>query len=157
MENQLLPFATTIANYWQPIKTWTAIAIQLSTNGLTLAATTTILLAAIIILYTIKAWKQRKANSNAYRKLSEQSKQLIDTIKETEKKTKPTLHAIATRYRSKTGQPIDEKELFQRLSEIEKTSIIKREIANVQDEPTVTWKTNMASNHAFQTTKKQKQ
>jgi len=157
MENQLLPFATTIANYWQPIKTWTAIAIQLSTNGLTLAATTTILLAAIIILYTIKAWKQKKANSHAYRKLSEQSKQLIDTIKETEKKTKPTLHAIATRYRSKTGQPIDEKELLQRLSETEKTSIIKREIANVQDEPTVTWKTNMASNHAFQTTKKQKQ
>jgi len=157
MKDELLPFAVAIANYWQPIKTWTAIAIQLSTNGLTLAATTTILLAAIIILYTIKTWKQRKANSNAYRKLSEQSKQLIDTIKETEKKTKPTLHAIATRYRSKTGQPIEEKELLQRLSETEKISIIKREITSFQDEPTITWKTKISRNHAFQTTKKQKQ
>jgi exosortase/archaeosortase family protein len=145
MENELLPFANAIVNYWQPIKTWTAIAIALSKNGITLAGTTIVLLAAIIIFYTFETMKQRRTNVNVYQKLSSHNKQIIDAIAETQKTTKPTPQAIANTYKSKTGLQIEEKELLQKLSETEKTGIAESQIANVQDEPTRIWKTNVTA------------
>jgi exosortase len=144
-ENELLPFATAIVNYWQPIKMWTAIAIALSRNGITLAEITTALLATIIVFYIFETLKQRRANAGAYRKLSLQNKHIIDAIAETEKTTKPTLQAIADTFKIKTGIQIDEKDLLQKLSETEKTGIIESAIANIQDEPTRTWKTKMTT------------
>jgi len=145
IENELLPFAIAIANYWQPIKMWTAIAITLSRNGITLAETTIALLAAIMIYYAFETTKQRRANARVYQKLSLQNRQIIDTIAQTEKTTKPTLQAIADTFRSKTGLQTDEKDLLQKLSETEKTGIIESAIANIQDEPTRTWKTKMTT------------
>ncbi len=145
MENELLPFATAIVNYWQPIKMWTTIATTLSGNGLTLAAITIALLAAIIVFYTFETIKQRRANATAYQKLSSQNKQIIDAIAETEKTTNPILQVIADTYKSKTGLQIDEKDLFQKLSQTEKTGIIENATANIQDEPTHIWKTKMTT------------
>jgi exosortase len=145
LENELLPFATAIVNYWQPIKMWTAIAITLSRNGITLAEITIALLATIIIFHTFETMRQRRANARAYQKLSSQNKQIIDAIAETEKTTKPTLTAIAGTYKSKTGLQIGEKDLLQKLSETEKTGIIESAIANIQDEPTRTWKTKITT------------
>jgi hypothetical protein len=142
-ENELLPFATAIVNYWQPIKMWTAIAITLSRNGINLAEITIALLAAIVVFYTFETIKQRRVNARVYQKLSSQNKQIIVAIAGTEKTTKPTLQAIADTYKSKTGFKIDEKDLLQKLSETEKTGIIESAIANIQDEPTRTWKTKM--------------
>jgi exosortase len=144
MENELMPFATAIVNYWQPIKMWTAIAITLSRNGITLAEITIALLAAVIIFYTSGTIKQRRANAVAYPKLSSQNKQIIESIAETRKTTKPTLGAIADTYKSRTGVQIEEKDLLQKLSETEKTGIIASTTANVQDEPTRVWKTKLA-------------
>jgi exosortase len=143
VENELLPFATAIVNYWQPIKMWTTIGITLSNNGIILAEITIALLAAIIVFYTFETIKQRRANARAYQKLSSQNKQIIDAITQTEKTTKPTLQAIADTYKSKIGFLIEEKDLLQKLSETEKTGIIESAIANIQDEPTRTWKTKM--------------
>jgi exosortase len=145
LENELLPFATAIVNYWQPIKMWTAIAITLSRNGITLAEITIALLAAIIVFHTFETMRQRRANTRAYQKLSSQNKHIIDAIAETEKNTKPTLTAIAGTYKSKTGLQIGEKDLLEKLSETEKTGIIESAIANIQDEPTRTWKTKMTT------------
>jgi exosortase len=143
METELLPFATTIVNFWQPIRTWTAIAIALSSNGITLAEITLALLAAIIIFYTYKTIEQRKVNAKTYQKLSPQNKQIIDTITEAEKTTKPTLEAIADTYKIKTALQIEKEELLQKLSETKKTGIAKNAIANIQDEPTRIWKIEM--------------
>ena len=145
MENELLPFATAIVNYWQPIKTWTAITLALSINGITLAEITVALLAAIIIFYTYKTIEQRKINAKTYQKLSLQNKQIIDTIAETERTTKPTLEAIAETYKIKTGLQIEKEELLQKLSETEKTGIAKEIITNIQDEPTRIWKIEMTT------------
>jgi exosortase len=145
MEDELLPFATALVNYWQPIKMWTAIAIALSRNSITLAEITITLLAAIIIFYTFETVRKRRANARAYQKLSSQNKQIINAVAETEKTKKPTLQAIAGTYESKTGLKIDEKDLLQKLSETEKTGIIESTTANVQDEPTRTWKTKITT------------
>jgi hypothetical protein len=144
MENKLLPFATAIANYWQPIKTWTPIAIILSRNAFTLAEVTSILLAATVVFYTFENLKQKRANAAAYEKLSPNDKSVLDSVAETEKTTNPTLQAIAKTFSGKTGQRMSERDLQLRLSGTEKAGIIRGTIASVQDEPTYVWKTNMA-------------
>jgi exosortase/archaeosortase family protein len=144
MENKLLPFATAIANYWQPIKTWTQIAIFLSRNAFTLAEVTSIMLAATVVFYTFENLKQKRANAAAYEKLSSNDKNVIDSVAETEKTTNPTLQAIAKTFSGKTGQQMNEGDLLLRLSGTEKAGIIRGTIASVQDEPTYVWKTSIA-------------
>lgn len=143
MENELLPFATAIVNYWEPIRMWTSIAIFLSRNAFALAEVTSILLAATVVFYTFENLKQRRAAAVAYEKLSLNDKSVIDSIDETEKTTNPTLQAIAKTFRGKTGQRIGKGDLLLILSGIEKAGIIRGAIASVQDEPTYVWKTNM--------------
>jgi exosortase len=141
IENQMVTLGTAVASYWEPIKTWSQIALLLSQQGAYLAPTTSTLLIPLAVLYTFQKRKQRKANTIAYQKLSEPNKRIIDTISETEKTTTPTLNAIATTYKNKTSEPLEEQKLLQKLSETEKTGIIKSNIANIHDEPTQVWKT----------------
>ncbi len=141
IENQLTTIATPIINYWQPIKIWSPIALILSENGAQLAATTSTLLLATILIYGYETRKQKKLNKTAINKLSEPNKQLITIIQKTEKTTTPTLDNITNTYHETTGQPIDKNQLLQKLTELEKTGIIKSHITSKQDEPLQTWKT----------------
>jgi len=141
----LKPFATAIVNHWEPITTWTPIALSLSQNGEYLAATNTILLAFLIVPYKIEKRKEKKANTNAYQKLSKPNKQIIDIVLDTQKTATPTLSAVAATYKNKTGETIEKEELFHRMSEAEKTGIIKSYVASNQDEPIQIWKAQMFS------------
>jgi exosortase len=143
IEKQMVTIGTAIASYWEPIKTWSQIALFLSQQGAYLAPTISALLIPLAILYILQERKQRKANTAAYQKLSNQNKQIIDAVLETEKTTTPTLKAIATTYKNKTTQPIEEQKLLQKLSETEKIGIVKGYIANKHDNPTQIWKTQM--------------
>ena len=141
IENQLLNIAKNITNYWQPIKTWSQITMIISQNGATLAIVTTIVLMGTLILYALETKRQKRANTNAYQKLSKPNKQIVDAIIETEKTMTPTLEAIATTYQKITGKRISKEQLLKRLTEIETTNTIKSCVANRQDEPQQTWKT----------------
>jgi exosortase len=141
IENQMVTLGTAVASYWEPIKTWSQIALLLSQQGAYLAPTTSTLLIPLAVLYTFRKRKQIKANTIAYQKLSDPNKLIIDIISETEKTTTSTLNAIATTYKNKTSEPLEEQKLLQKLSETEKTGIIKSNIANIHDEPTQVWKT----------------
>lgn len=143
IENQMVALATAIANYWQPIKTWSQITMIISQNGANLATATSTILIAILIFNHLENRRQKKANTNAYQKLSTQNKQIIDAVRETEKTATPTLGNIAKNIRKTIGKNINKKQLLQKLSELEKIDIIKGAIANQQDEPTQTWKTQM--------------
>jgi len=144
IENEMVPLAKEIANYWLPIKTWSQITMLISQNGMTLASASTTILIAVIFLYLIETRRQRKSNANAYQKLSKPNRQIIDVILETEKGTTPTLNNIATTYKKTTGKTINKQQLLEKLSEIENTGIIKSSVANKQDEPLQVWKTRMA-------------
>jgi exosortase len=143
IENQTVSLATAITSYWQPIKTWSQIALLLSRNGGLLSLVASSLLLVITILYLVENKKQRNGNVQAYRKLSTASKELIDTIVQTEKTTKPTLHAIASTFKDRAGKPIEDEELLQRLSEAEEIGMIKSQVASVHDVPTQIWKSQM--------------
>jgi len=143
IEKQLSTLANPIADYWQPIKIWSPIALTLSQNGAQLATTTTIILLATAILYGYETRKQKKLSKTAYNKLSEPNKQLINSIQQTQKTTTPTLENIINTYQKTTGQTIDHNQLHQKLTEIEKTGVIQNQITNKQDKPIQTWKTKL--------------
>jgi exosortase len=143
IENQTVSLATAITSYWQPIKTWSQIALLLSQNGGLFSLVAGALLSVITVFYLVETRKQRKGNLQAYQKLSTTSKELIDAVREAEKATKPTLHAIASTFKDRTGKPIEDEELLQRLSDAEGIGIIKSQIASIHDVPTQIWKSQM--------------
>jgi exosortase len=142
-KEELLPFATAIAQHWEPIKTWTPIALSLSQQSLPLAAATSTPIPVIAVLYLLRKRNERKANSLAYTKLSQPAKDLVDIVSETEKKSASTIDKIADTYQKTTNQNISKDQLMQKLAELEKTGIIKRRITNKQDEPILIWKTQI--------------
>ena len=142
-EDQLATIATAIAQYWQPIKTWTPVAILISEDGDKLSIIPAVLLIAVMALYAFERRKKRKMNINTHRKLSRSAKQIIHAIHETKKTNITTLNNIAIVYQNITGRRVDIEELLHELSEIEKTGIIKSVIINRNDEPTLVWNTQL--------------
>ena len=143
IESQLKAFGVAIVNYWQPIKTWSQIALLLSQNGDKLVAATTMLLAAALILHAFEKRRERNANANVYNKLSKANKQVIDAVHRTEKNTLSTLENIAQTYQTITSRTIENRSLLEELIKTEKTGLVSSQIGNKQDEPIQTWKSNL--------------
>lgn len=141
LENQMVILANTIASYWQPIKAWSQVAPLLSQEGAYLATVTSALLFIIIVLYALQTRKQRKANANAYKKLSKENKAVIQALHQT--KTVPTAQNIAATYEKLDHKPITTDELVEKLQQAQETGLIKKQIINAQDEPVLSWKTQM--------------
>jgi hypothetical protein len=137
----LLPFATAIAGHWEPIKTWSQIAVILSQYSIYIAAIVGAVLPAVTILCILKWIKLKKTNKKAYEKLSEHNKEIIEATSETQKTTTPTLEAITITQKKKTSKPLEREELLQKLLELEEIGLIRRDIANGSDEPILVWKT----------------
>jgi len=110
---------------------------------------TTSYILSVPFLLAYLVYRKRKINANIYQKLSTSNKQIIDAVFETQKSTTATLRAIATTYKNRIGETIEEEKLLHKISEIEKTGIIKSDIANNQDEPTRIWKTQLALRKNF--------
>jgi exosortase len=147
-ENYLIPFATAIAGYWEPIKTWTQIALIISKNGTTLASVSSAAVALILLYVAIRKTREKKNATRIYQKLSEHHQQIIKTVQQTQKETTPTTNNITEKYNKLTQKPITTSELVKELDQAAKTGLIKNKIANQKDEPIQTWKTNLLSNTA---------
>jgi len=143
-EDNLLLFATAIANYWQPIKMWTQVALAISQNGLTLTAATTTLLASLIIFGTVQKMRERKAKAKAYDKLSRADQQTIYAALQAEKTSIPTLQNITATYQRTTQAQIGQEAVLEKLIQAEETGMVRRQLISVQDEPTQVWKTNLS-------------
>jgi hypothetical protein len=141
-EKQLVKIATEICGYWQPIKTWSQVTLAISQNGLTFTLASTTVLAITVLLQFYNAQKQKRANANAYEKLSKINMQLIDIIRRIEKKDMATFRKIAEEYK-RTSANTTEDELLKKLSELERTGLIKGTIINKHDEPIKIWRTQI--------------
>ena len=142
-EDQLLPFAQAIVNYWQPIKTWSWVALTLGQNGNALIAITVALLGIVIGFRIIEDLKGRKSNLKVYSKLVPEEKVILRAVHQAAKEEKPSTHAIASSYRELTQKPIRLDQLFKTLKEAEDAGLVKREIISRNDEPTLVWKTKI--------------
>ena len=145
IEEQLLPFGQAIANHWQPIKTWSQVALLISHNGIILIAITIVLLATILSYQVIKNRGEKKSNLKLYKKLAlQEEKPILQAAHEASKKEKPTTNVVASKYEKLTGKTIDLELLIAKLNEAEKVGLIKRDIASQEDEPILTWKSQIS-------------
>jgi len=140
-EEYLLPFATAIANYWQPMKTWSQIALLISRNGQVLAGATTTLLAAVIVFEILQKIRAKRANKNTYGKLSIMDQQVISAVGGTP--GTPTPDNIAMTYQNLSDKEITTSDLIQKLTEAEKTGLVERSIFNDQDQPILVYRSNV--------------
>ena len=142
-EDLLLPFGKAVFKYWQPIKTWSQVALTISQNGAILATATLITLATILIYQTIKEWNERKSNLKVYSKLALEEELILQAVHQASKEDKSTGNAIASHYQRLTGKPIEVKILLEKLNQAEQAGLIKRDVASREDEPILVWKSRI--------------
>jgi len=140
IEEQLLPFGQAIASYWQPIKTWSQIALLIAQNGNTLITITTIALLGIVGIQVIKNQKEKKSNLKVYNKLGSEERLILQAVHQATQKAKPTGNTIASSYQKLAKKTIQLSLLIEKLSAAEEASLIKREITSQDDEPVLIWK-----------------
>lgn len=74
LENQELPIATSINNYWTSIQPWSIVALTLSKNGLVLSMITVAILVALILCAAFYNRQGKKPLLNLYAKLPQQKR-----------------------------------------------------------------------------------
>jgi len=139
-ERLLLPIAKEINDYWQPIKTWTTIALTISQNGLVLSAVTTALLLALIIYRLILAQQEKASLLTLYTKLSTKNQILTKAVKNAKKQGNPTIKGIWDELNKLTNTPTDKDQLQAELQEAEKVGLIDRALVNREDKPAFAWR-----------------
>ena len=141
----LQTFGIAIAGYWQPIKTWSTIALTIAQNGHLLITIPTTLLATILAIQTIQKQREKKANLKVYNKLiSQQDKRILKATHKAAKIGKPTTNSIATLYQKLSGKTISLDFLTKKLKEAEKADLIKCDVASQNDEPILVWRSQLA-------------
>jgi exosortase len=139
-ERLLLPIAKEINDYWQPIKTWTTIALTISQNGLALSAITTALLMALIIYRLILAQQEKASLLTLYNKLSTKNQLLTEAVQNAKKQKNPTILGIADELNKLTNAPTDIEQLQADLQDAEKVGLIDRALVNREDKPAYAWR-----------------
>jgi exosortase/archaeosortase family protein len=146
-ENQELPIAQAINNYWQPIKTWTTVSLAISQNGLALSTGASAIF-LIIILYAFYLNRKEKLSLlTLYGKLSTQDQLLIKAIDNIDNKN--STQAIASEFQKLSSTSTSEAYVSQKLEEAEKTGLIKKIIKNNRDTPVLVWKTELPKRTSF--------
>jgi hypothetical protein len=147
-ENLLLPIATAINDHWQPIKTWTTIALAISQNGLALSAATTALLTALILYRLFLDQQDKTSLARLYAKLPQQTQQLITAVQNAQKQRSPTTSEVATELEKLTQTPVPQTWLTEKLAETKNAGLIKQKITNNADTPAITWKNQVPNSNS---------
>jgi exosortase len=142
-ENRLLPFAAAIAGHWQPMKMWGQISLILSRNGDKLGLATTALLAATIAVWGIEKRKVKVQNMKILGKLSQEDKQLVDIVRQTEASAKTTMANIVKVCQEGTNKMTKPETIIDRLTQLQETGLIKKQAISIDDEPIIVWRTNL--------------
>ena len=139
-EIQQLTVAQAITNYWQPIQTWSTVALTISQNGLTLSATTSAILIALIIYNFILSHQEKNSLLILFSKLPKRNQLLIKAIENAKKQGTPTTQAISDELNKLTNTPTDMETLKRELGEAEKAGLIEKTLINKFDEPAYSWR-----------------
>ena len=139
-ENQQLLVAQAINNYWQPIQTWSTVALVISQNGLALSTSAGVIL-VILAFYAYLISRQEKSQTLIlYRKLPEQDRTLIKAVDNASKQQTPTTEGIATELQKLTQTVPDKTWLTEKLDEAQRIGLIQKTLANKNDQPAFVWK-----------------
>ncbi|MFX0133287.1 MAG: exosortase/archaeosortase family protein, partial [Candidatus Hodarchaeota archaeon] len=140
IEEELLPVAKAIANYWQPITNWSWISLTIAKNGPKLITITATLLIGFLAISLYLEIKKKINVKRIYSRISDpQDQNIIDSIKALKREI-ATETKISSMYKEITGEKIDLEILRNKLTVAEEINIINRKIININDEPYITWK-----------------
>ena len=146
-ENQQLPIAQAITNYWQPIQTWSTVALAISQNGLALSAGATTMLVLLIIYALYLNRKEKLGLLNLYRKLPTQNQLLITAVANAQKQGTTTIDGIAEELDKLTTTQTDRAWLKEKLAEAEDTGLIEKALVNREDQPSLAWRSRTPQNN----------
>jgi exosortase/archaeosortase family protein len=138
-EAQELPIANAINSYWEPIQTWSAVALRISQNGLVLSAGASVIL-VLFVLYAVYLDTEGKLSQlNRYRKLPSQDQLIINAVTNAKNMQTPTTQAIALEFQKLSQTPTSETWMAQKLGEAENIGLIKKILVNNADIPALAW------------------
>jgi exosortase len=144
-EKLLLPIATAINEYWQPIQTWTVIALAISQNGLALSTATLAMLVALVIYRLILAQQEKASLLILYNKLAAENQIITKAVKNARKD--PTTQGISDQLQKLTSQSPDPIWLNQKLTEAETAGLIEKTLVNREDHPSLAWRSCIPQNN----------
>jgi len=137
----LLPIARSIATYWQPLKTWTLINLKLGEWGLYIIILTNSPCILMLILLYVKLGTDRKRNASLFNSIiTLQEKELLEALSLNSSKGLSTGKAIKAKYNETTYKDIEPKVIIEALEKATESSLINKDIANVDDNPILIWK-----------------
>ena len=148
-EALLLPIAKAVNDYWEPIKTWTTIALTISQNGLALSAGSIALLVALLFYRAFLNLQEKISLLTLYNKLSTQKQRIIRAVVNAKKQGNPTTQGIAKELDKLTDSPTDLEQMELELQEAEKVGLIDRTLVNGEDKPAFAWRSLTPENSRF--------
>jgi len=142
-EDELLPVAVAIANYWKPIQEWSWFSLFLARDSPIIMGATGALLIGVM-LYSVNLRRIEHGRAlYVYSKITDaEDLQIMDALRNPEKGP-VTLSYIASKINEKTGKNIDLEILQMKLIKAEEKGIVQRKILNINDNPYITWKLNI--------------
>lgn len=157
-EALLLPIAQDINNYWQPIKTWTTVALAISQSGLALSGTATTMLIALLVYMLFLGRQERASLMRLYGKLPEQTQLLAKAVGNAQIEGNPTEENILGELEKLKAMPglkedtgslllNDPHELRTKLLEMEHMGLVKRVLSSHDDQPVVQWRSQLLSSY----------
>jgi hypothetical protein len=148
-ESQELPIAQAITTSWQPIQTWTSIALLLSRNGLALSTGASAILILIIFYGLYLNRREKRSLLTLYRKLPSQDQLIMKAVTNSENMHSPTTKTITLEYQKLSQTPASETWVSQKLQDTEKAGLIKKTLINKEDKPTLAWKNQIPQTASF--------
>jgi len=142
-EALLLPIAESINTMWQPIKTWTTMALALSQNGTALVSAVIAILAVVVIIRFYMYRQDRAALRIFYGKLSKQKQQIAEAVKNAKKQGNSTKQGIADELTKLTGVKVNPEALQNDLQEAQNAGLIQRTLINRNDDPAIEYRSNL--------------
>jgi len=147
VENQQIPLAKTINNYWKPIITWSTATLLISQNGLFLSIGATAILVLLILYAVYLDVNEKRSLLTLYRKLSPQNQLLIKAISNIDNNN--STEAIVTEFQKLSSHSVTELYVTQKLKEAENTGLIKQTVKNLRDNPILVWKLQLPKKNSF--------
>jgi exosortase/archaeosortase family protein len=148
-EKQLLPIAESINNYWQPIQTWTAVALAISQNGLLLSVAAFVLL-GVLIFYRVLLGRQEKLMlMRLFGKLPSQDILLLKAVDNAEQSGLSSTNSVIKEYGKLNGSAPDVDWINEKLKQAQRNGLVNHKLVNNGDKPELKWRNQVPKPQCF--------
>jgi len=139
-EEELLPFAQSIAAYWEPLKEQSLFSLSVPLQQFLLVASILFIIITGTAQYT-REWRKKRNNLKIFEKFAPPSEKLLfQTIKKVNDETKATTETIAHALEQTTGKSMESDELIRMLNHLQENGLVEIDILNTKDKPQLVWK-----------------